>query len=103
MSEKANDKLTVKVFINKVLAGTATGVIVSLIANAIIGSLLKSLGQNNKFLMDFYYIVRNMQYLSPVLMGVLIGLQFNLNGMQSVAFSSLPVDLGLKVCKTCYS
>ena len=84
MSEKANDKLTVKVFINKVLAGTATGVIVSLIANAIIGSLLKSLGQNNKFLMDFYYIVRNMQYLSPVLMGVLIGLQFNLNGMQSV-------------------
>ena len=48
MSEKANDKLTVKVFINKVLAGTATGVIVSLIANAIIGSLLKSLGQNNK-------------------------------------------------------
>ncbi len=78
------DKLTIKLFINRILAGTASGIIVGLIANAIVGVLFKALGQNNSFFMDLYYIVRNMQFISPVLIGVLIGMQFNFNGMQSV-------------------
>lgn len=78
------DKLTVKLFINRVLAGTATGIIVSLIANAIVGNLFKALGANNEFFMNLYYIVRNMQFLAPVLIGVLVGMQFGFNGMQSV-------------------
>ncbi len=78
------EKITAKAFLNKVLAGTATGIIVGLIANAILGSIFKYLGKDCAFFMDLYYILRNMQFLVPVLIGVLIGMQFNFNGMQSV-------------------
>ena len=39
MSE--NTKITPKVFFNKVLAGTALGIIVGLIPNAVLASILK--------------------------------------------------------------
>ncbi len=79
-----NNELTIKVFLNKLLAGVATGIIVGLIANAVLGSVFKYFGKDIPIFMDFYYILRNMQFLVPVLIGTLVGMQFNFNGMQSV-------------------
>ena len=38
------EKLTPKIFLNKVLAGTATGIIVGLIPNAVLAEILKLFG-----------------------------------------------------------
>lgn len=40
------EKLTPKIFLNKVLAGTATGIIVGLIPNAVLAAILKLFGEN---------------------------------------------------------
>nr|WP_090093585.1 PTS sugar transporter subunit IIC [Clostridium uliginosum] len=78
------DKLTPKDYLNKVLAGTATGIVVGLIPNAILGSIFKGLIDVSPIFAILYNAVNIMQFIVPVLVGVLVGLQFNLNPMQSV-------------------
>ncbi|MGV1059593.1 PTS transporter subunit IIC [Clostridium perfringens] len=78
------DKLTPKDYLNKVLAGTATGIVVGLIPNAILGSIFKGLIGVSPIFSTFYNAVNIMQFIVPVLVGVLVGLQFELNAMQSV-------------------
>ena len=41
MEAQAQPKMTASVFINKILAGTALGVIVGLIPNAVLSAILK--------------------------------------------------------------
>ncbi|AIY81655.1 PTS sugar transporter subunit IIC [Clostridium botulinum] len=78
------DKLTPKDYLNKVLAGTATGIVVGLIPNAILGSIFKGLIDVSPIFATLYNAVNIMQFIVPVIVGVLVGLQFNLNAMQSV-------------------
>ncbi|GAA0077931.1 PTS transporter subunit IIC [Clostridium sp. CTA-5] len=77
-------KLTPKDYLNKVLAGTATGIVVGLIPNAILGSIFKGLIDVSPIFATLYNAVNIMQFIVPVIVGVLVGLQFNLNPMQSV-------------------
>lgn len=84
MSNIENNKLTPKDYLNKVLAGTATGIVVGLIPNAILGAIFKALINNSPIFATLYNAVNIMQFIVPVIVGVLVGLQFNLNQMQSV-------------------
>lgn len=78
------DKLRAKDYLNKVLAGTATGIVVGLIPNAILGAIFKSLIGVSPIFLTFYNAVNIMQFIVPVLIGVLVGMQFQFNPMQSV-------------------
>ncbi len=78
MADTTNtNKLTVKTFLNKILAGTATGIIVGLIPNAVVSAILKLFGQNpvtatiNQALLIF-------QCATPLLIGALIAIQFKM-------------------------
>lgn len=83
--EKAKtDRLTPKDYLNKVLAGTATGIVVGLIPNAILGEIFKALRGSYPIFGDLYNIVNVMQFIVPVMVGVLIALQFKFNPMQSI-------------------
>lgn len=82
------EKLTPKDYLNKVLAGTATGIVVGLIPNAILGAIFKSLLDVSPIFSILYNAVTIMQFIVPVLVGVLVGFQFNLNPMQSVIVGS---------------
>ncbi|MGG5460968.1 PTS sugar transporter subunit IIC [Clostridium sp. B9] len=79
-----SDRLTPKDYLNKVLAGTATGIVVGLIPNAILGSIFKGLIDVSPIFATLYNAVNIMQFIVPVLIGCLVALQFNLNAMQSV-------------------
>lgn len=78
------ERLTPKDYLNKVLAGTATGIVVGLIPNAILGEIFKYLMPLSPVFAQCYDAVRIMQFIVPVLIGVLVGLQFGFNAMQSV-------------------
>ena len=41
METQAQEKMTAKIFVNKVLSGTALGVIIGLIPNAVLSAILK--------------------------------------------------------------
>ena len=78
MADTTNtNKLTVKTFLNNILAGTATGIIVGLIPNAVVSAILKLFGQNpvtasiNQALLIF-------QCATPLLIGALIAIQFKM-------------------------
>lgn len=87
-AEPVTDKLTFKVYLNRVLSGTATGIIVGLIPNAILGALFKSLGQSMPVFMTFFNVVNVMQFLVPALIGLLVGLQFDFKPMQLATLSA---------------
>lgn len=76
-----SEKLTPKIFLNKVLGGTATGIIVGLIPNAVLAAILKLFGDN--FLaVDIGRMAIIFQLATPLIIGTLIALQFGLNPMQ---------------------
>ncbi|MBV6377634.1 MULTISPECIES: hypothetical protein [Enterococcus] len=43
---ETSQKISPKIFLNKVLAGTATGIIIGLIPNAVLGAILTELGRS---------------------------------------------------------
>lgn len=81
---KNKEKLTPKDYLNKVLAGTATGIVVGLIPNAILGAIFKGLINTSPIFSVLYNAVNIMQFIVPVLVGVLVALQFELGPMQTV-------------------
>ena len=83
MSEQ-QEKLSPKLFLNRVLAGTATGIVVGLIPNAILGELFKFLATKMAFFGTMLEVVQGFQYSVPIIVGVLIAMQFKLNPMQTV-------------------
>ncbi|MBU3089938.1 PTS sugar transporter subunit IIC [Clostridium gasigenes] len=76
-----NNKITIKDFINKVLAGTALGIIVGLIPNAVLASILKLFEQTDIVVM-LTRTVYMFQLATPLLIGALIALQFGFNPMK---------------------
>lgn len=76
-----NIKITPKVFFNKVLGGTALGIIVGLIPNAVLASILKLFPQTD-FVVLLTQTVVIFQLATPLLIGALIALQFGLNPMK---------------------
>ncbi|MBU3131899.1 PTS sugar transporter subunit IIC [Clostridium gasigenes] len=76
-----NNKITIKDFINKVLAGTALGIIVGLIPNAVLASILKLFEQTDIVVM-LTRTIYMFQLATPLLIGALIALQFGFNPMK---------------------
>lgn len=75
-----NEKLTPKLFLNKVLAGTATGIIIGLIPNAVLGAILKFFGDNS-FAIALSQMALIFQIGTPLIIGALIALQFGFQPM----------------------
>ncbi|SIN84701.1 hypothetical protein SAMN05878443_0108 [Carnobacterium alterfunditum] len=77
-------KYTGKDYLNKVLGGTATGIVIGLIANAILGSIFKALIPYGSIFVLLATVASTMQFITPAIIGVLVALQFKMNGMESV-------------------
>lgn len=78
------EKLTARSFLFKVLNGVALGIVVGLIPNAILGELFKYLMQFHPFFGTLLSVVVGIQFTVPVIVGVLIAMQFKLNPLQTV-------------------
>lgn len=77
MADATNSKLTVKTFFNNILAGTATGIIVGLIPNAVVSAILKLFGQN-QVTVGIGQALLIFQCATPLLIGALIAIQFKM-------------------------
>ncbi|BDR56381.1 PTS sugar transporter subunit IIC [Xylocopilactobacillus apis] len=75
-SEATTQKMTPSVFANNVLAGTATGIIVGLLPNAVLSGILKLFG-NNPITVQLTRVLVTFQFTTPLLIGALIALAFN--------------------------
>ncbi len=73
-----NNNLTPKIFINKVLAGTATGTIVALIPNAVLSAILNYFADYPAAAIVIRAAVI-FQLATPLIMGGIIALQFGFN------------------------
>lgn len=71
-------------FIFNVLNGVAVGIVIGLMPNAILGGLFKYLGQYNEIFFTLSNVVQGIQFTTPVIVGVLIAMQFGLSSMQTV-------------------
>ena len=71
------NKLTIKTFFNNILAGTATGIIVGLIPNAVVSAILKLFGQNG-ITASISQALLIFQCATPLLIGALIAIQFKM-------------------------
>ena len=81
MTEVKN-KETFGSFILKVLNGATIAIVVALIPNAILATFLKPLA-SNQIAADFLHVVQVFQFLTSVMAGYLIAMQFKLNPIQS--------------------
>ena len=77
-------KISMKEFVNKVLAGVAMGIVVGLIPNAILGELFKFLSQYHEIFATLNSVVVGIQFTVPVIVGVLIAMEFKMNPLQTV-------------------
>ncbi|NGP45875.1 PTS transporter subunit IIC [Bacillaceae bacterium SIJ1] len=78
------ENINVKSFVNKILAGVALGIVVGLIPNAILGELFKFLSQYHDIFATLNSVVVGIQFTVPVIVGVLIAMQFKMNSIQTV-------------------
>ncbi|MBJ8265343.1 PTS transporter subunit IIC [Staphylococcus pseudintermedius] len=79
--EVAEQRMTFKTFMFKVLNGLAIAIIAGLIPNAVLGGLFKYLSQYADIFATMNQVVLGVQFALPIMVGVLIALQFNLNPM----------------------
>lgn len=77
-------KYTGKDYLNKVLGGTASGIVIGLIANAILGSVFKALIPYGSIFVLLATVASTMQFITPAIIGVLVATQFKMNAMESV-------------------
>lgn len=73
--------LSPKIFLNKVLAGTATGIIIGLIPNAVLGAILKYFSDYS-IAVTIAQMAVVFQLATPLIIGGLIALQFGFNPMK---------------------
>lgn len=79
--------MTPKLFLDRVLNGAAVGIVVGLIPNAITGELFKFLARTFPSIDLFTtlsQVVIGLQLTVPVIVGVLIGMQFAMTAVQTV-------------------
>lgn len=72
-------------FVNKILNGTAIAIVVALIPNAVLAALLKSAAASSDFVKHYVQIIAIFQFLTPIMAGFLIGLQFKFKPMQMIS------------------
>jgi len=77
-----NKKYTFSQFVMKVINGATAGILVAVIPNAIFGEIFINLIPLWEGFNTLEGIVQVIQFLMPVLIGVGVGIQFNLNPMQ---------------------
>ncbi|MCI0129925.1 MULTISPECIES: PTS sugar transporter subunit IIC [unclassified Vagococcus] len=77
MTKTEETKLTPRLFLNKVLAGTAQGTIIALIPNAVLGAILKYFSQYDIIQMIIHAGLI-FQLATPLIIGALIAHQFGL-------------------------
>lgn len=72
------------------MAGVATGIVVGLISNAILGEIFKILYQSTgmKIFNTLWTVVYAIQFTVPILIGTLVGLQFGFNGVQMTCLAT---------------
>ena len=78
MSKEVENKLSVKSFFNKVLAGTAQGTIIALIPNAVLGAILKYFS-DIKIIEQIIHAGLIFQVATPLIIAALIAKQFDLS------------------------
>lgn len=79
--------MTPRLFMDRILNGAAVGIVVGLIPNAITGELFKLLARLFPDLHIFVtlgQVVVGLQFTVPVIVGVLIGMQFGFTAVQTV-------------------
>lgn len=81
-------KLLGKDFVTKILNGTAIGIVVALIPNAVLGGLFKFLAGYHPLFGMLAQICSNIQWLVAPMIGFLVGLQFGFNPMKSAIISA---------------
>lgn len=71
-------------YLNKILGGVATGIVVGLIPNAILGQIFITIYNNTgiNFFHTLWQVVYAIQFAVPLIIGALIALQFGYNGIQ---------------------
>lgn len=74
------EKLSPRMFVNKVLAGTATGIIIGLIPNAVLGAILKYF--DIPVATTIIQLGLMFQLATPAIIGAFIGTHFELKPMQ---------------------
>ena len=81
MTNLETTKITPKVFIDRVLGGTAIGIIVGLIPNAVLAAILKMFGAN-PFAVHLGQAAIIFQLGTPLIIGTLIAQKFGFDGMK---------------------
>ncbi len=79
--------MTVKLFLDRILNGAAIGIVVGLIPNAITGELFKFLARlmpSIELFTTLHQVVVGIQFTVPVIVGILIGMQFGMSAVQTV-------------------
>ncbi|SFC88628.1 PTS transporter subunit IIC [Clostridium uliginosum] len=80
-----NNKMTSKVFMNKLLVGLSIGIVVALIPNALFGELLKAIIPHFAPAQTLLNVTTLGMILSPMVIGVCIAMQFGLTPIQTTA------------------
>lgn len=79
------EKISSKEFLNKILAGSAMGIVVGLIPSAIFGEIFKALGGFSEIFVTLGNITTALQFTVPVLVGMFIALQFKLSPIETAS------------------
>lgn len=80
-----NNKMTTKVFMNKLLSGLSIGIVVALIPNALFGEILKAIIPHFPAAQVILDVTMLVMRLSPMVIGVCIAMQFGLTPIQTTA------------------
>lgn len=78
-----SEKIEFKGFMMKILNGTAMGIVVGLIPNAILGEIFKALADKGEVFQTIHTILLVSQVATPLLVGLFIGYQFNLKPIET--------------------
>lgn len=76
-----------KVFINNILNGAATGIVVGLIPNAIFSEIFKALASYHEVFATLAQVVGSFQFTVPFLVGIFAALQFGFQGIKMAALA----------------
>lgn len=76
------ERISPKDFMNKILSGAATGIVVGLIPGAILGEIFKALADVHPVFAMFSGVLTAIQFTVPVLVGMFTALQFNFTGIK---------------------
>ncbi|QCT75346.1 PTS transporter subunit IIC [Macrococcoides canis] len=80
-------RLTPKQFFMNILNGMATGIVVALVPNAMLGELFKYLAQYNDIFVSLGNLLMVFQFTLSLLAGITIGAQFKFSALQTAILS----------------